>query len=378
MPFLGSLHMASRPRALLESLIPSRRGTTVSRGLSRARIEETLEAELQRGGEAQLNRLRDQARAIAPALGAERELEQLTRMIGALLGSGKARLSARIALARVAGAPYDAARVKLFERLCNVLVHRAVTSHPDAVPTDAEFSVISFFDAYFSNYIEGTRFKVGEARAIVFDNVIPKARPHDAHDVLGTFRLVGNREWMRLGMLACTNYDAFERRLLDANGTIMAGRSDKRPGEFKEIENVAGHTTFVAPELVRGTLRQGYEMARGLTDAFQRAAALMFVIAEVHPFDDGNGRVARAFMNAELVAAGERRILIPPVYRDEYLTGLRVMTRQGIAAPFIAALEFAQRYTAAMDCTTYEDAAAGLAATNAFEDPADGVRLRMP
>jgi Fic family protein len=37
----------------------------------------------------------------------------------------------------------------------------------------------------------------------------------------------------------------------------------------------------------------------------------MFLISEVHPFDDGNGRVARAFMNAELVAAGHCRILIP-------------------------------------------------------------------
>ncbi|MBA3344349.1 MAG: Fic family protein [Gemmatimonadales bacterium] len=31
----------------------------------------------------------------------------------------------------------------------------------------------------------------------------------------------------------------------------------------------------------------------------------------VHPFDDGNGRVARAFMNAELVSGGEGWILIP-------------------------------------------------------------------
>lgn len=29
----------------------------------------------------------------------------------------------------------------------------------------------------------------------------------------------------------------------------------------------------------------------------------MFVIGEVHPYSDGNGRVARALMNAALVAA---------------------------------------------------------------------------
>ena len=32
---------------------------------------------------------------------------------------------------------------------------------------------------------------------------------------------------------------------------------------------------------------------------------MMFLVSEVHPFADGNGRAARIMMNAELVAAGE-------------------------------------------------------------------------
>ena len=35
---------------------------------------------------------------------------------------------------------------------------------------------------------------------------------------------------------------------------------------------------------------------------------MMFLIAEVHPFADGNRRTARIMMNAELAAAGEERI----------------------------------------------------------------------
>jgi len=37
----------------------------------------------------------------------------------------------------------------------------------------------------------------------------------------------------------------------------------------------------------------------------------MFLITEVHPFLDGNGRVARLFMNCELVSANQPRIIIP-------------------------------------------------------------------
>jgi hypothetical protein len=42
----------------------------------------------------------------------------------------------------------------------------------------------SFIEAYFSNYIEGTRFVVEEAKRIVFDGVMPAQRPQDGHDVL--------------------------------------------------------------------------------------------------------------------------------------------------------------------------------------------------
>lgn len=45
MPLPGGIFIASRPRALLEALKPSRQRKTVSRGLSRAEIEQVLERE---------------------------------------------------------------------------------------------------------------------------------------------------------------------------------------------------------------------------------------------------------------------------------------------------------------------------------------------
>ena len=86
---------------------------------------------------------------------------------------------------------------------------------------------------------------------------------------------------------------------------VMAGRPDRSPGVFKTTQNRAGDTIFVAPELVPGTLAHGFELCRALPDAFQRAVFMMFVVSEVHPFVDGNGRVARIMMNAEFIAAGE-------------------------------------------------------------------------
>src|SRR2546430_16834549 len=89
----------------------------------------------------------------------------------------------------------------------------------------------AFFKAYFSNFIEGTEFAVDEARAIVFEGVIPRNRPADAHDVLGTFRLVSDaKEMERLSQ----SPEAFLDLLRQRHRTIMGGRPEASPGELKE------------------------------------------------------------------------------------------------------------------------------------------------
>lgn len=55
---------------------------------------------------------------------------------------------------------------------------------------------------------------------------------------------------------------------------------------------MSGHE-FVALDLVSGPLRGGFDAFADATDPILRAVALMFLVAECHPFDDGNGRVAR-------------------------------------------------------------------------------------
>ena len=106
------------------------------------------------------------------------------------------------------------------------------------------------------------------------------------------------------------------------------------------------------------------------------------MVAEVHPFTDGNGRVARVVMNAELSAAGLQRIVIPLSYRDNYLQGLRALSRQGNPAPLIRILDFAQQYAAAIDWSDLRTAEEMLRESNALIPPwaaeERGVRLRMP
>ncbi|WP_181813508.1 Fic family protein [Gaiella occulta] len=322
--------------------------------------------------------LRDQVREIAPTLGLEREADDLDALLDALLGTRTVTAASPELAARQRGIPYDAARVAVFDQLFTQL---AMTAPPPALASSGgrRENVLPFVEAYFSNFIEGTEFTFEEAAAIVYEGTEPENRPADAHDIRGTYEITADSTEMR--RTPATGDDLIhllERR----HAILMTGRPEKRPGELKQRANQAGSTLFVAPRLVRGTLKAGFERCAQLDDPFARSAFMMFLVSEVHPFDDGNGRVARIMMNAELVAAGLARIVIPTVYRTNYLMALRGLTRNGNTGSYVAMLSFAQRYAAQLDCSTLATAQAHLVRTNAFADPTDadahGIRLVLP
>jgi hypothetical protein len=385
MPYMGRLFLASRPRAFLENLLPSRKRELVARTVGREGVEERLAETLRAGGEEALNRLRDEARSVAPLLGLDEQFRLLDSLIAALLRSRPSDLKAPSARAYAAGEPYDPARLPLFEALFAALRagvwpdRPAAAALPPASQADAfidtSFQNAAFFDAYFSNYIEGTDFPVEQAIRIVFAGEIPVHRPADAHDVLGTYRLVASRDEMGRRPADLDDFLALLRRW---HGTILEGRPGKGPGRFKEVNNQAGATLFVAPELVVGTLRQGFGMYQALDHPFARALFLMFLVSEVHPFADGNGRIARVMMNAELLSEGQTRIFIPSVFRNEYVSALKRLTNYGDAVGFVRVMEYAQEFVSRMDFADLEAARRTLAACDAFQDPADEVKLRMP
>ncbi|CAN5862392.1 hypothetical protein BH24ACT3_BH24ACT3_04670 [soil metagenome] len=197
--------------------------------------------------------------------------------------------------------------------------------------------------------------------------------------MLGTFEAIRDRD-LRAAVPATADelFALLERR----HRLVMGGRAAKRPGSFKDKPNRAGSYVFVAPALVEGTLIEGFRRLVDLPPGFARAAFELFVISEVHPYDDGNGRVARAAMCAELTAVGQARIVVPIVFRNEYQTALRNLSREGRFDLYARTLAHAWRWTAGMP---WQDRAAVygyLVATNALTDSTDaersGVRLDLP
>jgi len=369
---LGKLRLSSRPRALLENMQPSRGAK--GKCLPKTSIEEILEKICRLHGEDELNRLRDEARAIAKVLNMNAEFTALNQYFSAILGTGDAKsLSSAASRARAAQTPYDPDRIELFTKLAGALNAEVLPRLAEPALSTDGWRNRAFFEAYFSNYIEGTEFEVEEAREIVFQQKIPEARPKDAHDIIGTFELIEDHaEASRVA----DSYDDLIELLLRRHAVLMSARPEEKPGQFKEKPNRAGSTHFVAPELVRGTLKQGFDISRSLAEGFARALYFMFLVAEVHPFKDGNGRVARIFLNAELTYAGLSRVIVPTVLRDDYILALKGLTNNALTEPFIRIMTKAQEFTASVDYGDFDAGVSELERRNAFRE-SEEARLIM-
>ncbi len=374
MPFIENLYISSLERRTLENLQKGRARGKSSKCLPRTSIEEFLERMLQVNGESGLNAFRDKARVVSKELDMKEEFETLNHIIGAILSTKPSGiLTSASAQARAQGEPYDSERIRLFGVLFEALHNSPLPLIDEPNVENAAFRNFAFFESYFSNYIEGTEFEIEDARTIIETGQPLPDRNADSHDVLGTFQLVASRREMRR---TPSSSDELIELLQDRHRILMAARPDRNPGMFKMQNNHAGDTHFVDCTLVRGTLRKGYEFYQALEHPFAKALFMMFMISEVHPFNDGNGRISRIMMNSELVAADQSKIIIPTVFREDYLNALRRLTRKGDPSVVIRALSRVRQFSANIIGDNFEVTRKYLESCNAFKD-GDGYILRF-
>lgn len=373
-PFSGALFVSQQERAFLENLQSSRQIGPTSKTITLPEIESKLEQIVQVKGEEGLNQFSDTAREIAQQLGMQSEFEKLNKLISALLSTKPSKiLTSPIAVARALGNPYDQHRLELFEKLFVELQQQHYKERQDVNKETNAFRNFAFFEAYFSNYIEGTIFEIEEAKSIIQTATPIPNRDEDSHDILGTYKLVSNQKEMST---TPSNPDELLNLLQYRHQILLASRTSKKPGQFKDKNNRAGETHFVDYTLVRGTLIKGFDYYQALQDPFAKAAYIMFMISEIHPFLDGNGRIARVMMNAELVKANQTRIIIPTVYRDDYLGALRRLTRNDDPAVYIKMLQRAQKFSATVLADDMEALENQLTQSNAFKEH-DEAKLKI-
>lgn len=371
-PFMPTLFRSAPARYLLENLQIAHSDVAAPRALGREWVEAELCELLERHGEEELNRIRDLARQYSDSANLTRAFGQLDNMIGALLSTRPIEtLATPIAIAAAKKAPFDQHRIALFETFVDYLSQCTLPTR-DYSYNKANWRNLSFYESYFSNYIEGTEFEIDEAEQIVFEKKEVENRHQDSHDVLSVFDVV--HDYTEMSAVP-DSAEELMQLLKQRHALIMHARPDKRPGELKEKANKAGDTIFVLPGNVEGTLTHAFPLYQQLPDGISKAMLMQFMVAECHPFDDGNGRLARIMMNAELVSAEQHKIIVPTVHRDSYLNGLRQATRSGRFRTLTKVFTDLQAYTATIPWEEYGEARATLESDYADKLPDEGVAV---
>ena len=371
-PFQPSVFRSSPARYLLENLQISHKDVASVKSLGKDWVEKELCRLLERYGEQELNRIRDQASEHCKALDMEKEFSTLQSLIGAILSTQPVEaLSTERAIAVAKKEPFDPHRLQLFKSLADYLNQCHLVSRP-YMYNSASWRHLSFFESYFSNYIEGTEFEIDEAEKIIFEKSEINHRHQDSHDVMAVFDVVQDYTEM---VTVPNNPDELMNLLIQRHKLIMAARPEKRPGELKFNTNKAGDSVFVSPEQVEGTIAQAFPIYQSLEQGLPRAIFMQFLISECHPFDDGNGRVSRIMMNAELVNAEQYKIIVPTVHRESYLNGLRQATRMGKFRTLTKVFSDLHGYTSDVDWHDYSETRFRLETDFADKLPDQGVAV---
>lgn len=176
---------------------------------------------------------------------------------------------------------------------------------------------------YTSNAIEGVSYTLTETKILIEDGLTAGGRPfRDAMAVLG---LAAGYDHMF--SLAGGN-GVSEADLLKLHSMLAGGLcNDARAGAYRDCAAfITGSSRPLPPpdEVPALMAEMLAELAAMRGHPVERAARLHRDIALIHPFADGNGRVARLAMNIILIQNGFLPAAIPPVIRQEHVDSLRV------------------------------------------------------
>ena len=194
---------------------------------------------------------------------------------------------------------------------------------------------------YHSNAIEGNSLTLGETRSLILHGLTARGKPLRDH-----LDIEGHDEAVKAIEDAVKSNEAFNQVFIRNLHTVLLkepyetdavapdGRRVKRRiaiGDYKtqpnNVRTSTGETYYFTPlEQVQSAMSDLVDWYRKKEDEGEHpvimAATFHYRFVRIHPFDDGNGRMARLLMNMILLKHGYTVALIPREERDQYINTL--------------------------------------------------------
>jgi Fic family protein len=176
---------------------------------------------------------------------------------------------------------------------------------------------------YTSNAIEGNTLTAAETRMVIEHGVTIGGKPLKDHleaiDHFEALRYV--RDLARHAVpLREADIRNLHRLVMQRSDPDAAGRYANQ-GRF--VETDSGRHHFPSPAEVPALMGDFAQWLRGAPATPETAFAAHRRLAEIHPFNDGNGRTARLLMNLVLLRGGYPPVAVRPQDRPAYIGALQ-------------------------------------------------------
>lgn len=175
---------------------------------------------------------------------------------------------------------------------------------------------------YTSNAIEGNSLTESETKVVLEDGITIGGKPLKDH-----YEAIGHAEAYDFLNSLSKGKAISEEDIKSLHRLFYHRIDEKKAGQYRKVKAIITGSKYPlpAPEEIPAFMK-------GLTPRIKKlretkhpveASALAhkdFVF--IHPFVDGNGRVARLIMNLVLLQTGYNIAVIPPIMRQEYIQTL--------------------------------------------------------
>ena len=130
-------------------------------------------------------------------------------------------------------------------------------------------------------------------------------------------------EGKNAGEVVYNDHGTWYRELLAASVTAGILKASDLAGYRNGTVYIKGSMhTPPSHEAVRDVMPELFDLIKEETEASVRVVLSHFIFVYIHPYFDGNGRIARFLMNAMMASGGYPWTVIPVEKRDEYMASL--------------------------------------------------------
>lgn len=170
-----------------------------------------------------------------------------------------------------------------------------------------------------SNALEGNTLTESETKILLEDGLTIGGKP-----LRDTFEAIGHAKAYDFMFSLISHKDILEHDVLLMHRMFYENIESEYAGKYRDIDVFISGSKYPVdkPTDIQRKMDEFFYWAKTERTQYhpvQFAACLHKKFVFIHPFKDGNGRIARLLLNTALIQDGYLLAIIPPILRQEYI-----------------------------------------------------------